>query len=372
MVARRQEIESDPLLDADAKIDLIAQWRSMADEARPLMDSAPPLNIAPALVVTGSRVWVAALLVLSLGLLWAVGGMHPGALQWPGSVDHAARANGPAVNDADHAHPGDGAKLEDRLAGLESRLKANPDDLQGWVLLARTQASLAQYSEAASSLRQALRLSPGHPDLLADLADLLAMAQGRVLTGEPAQYIAQALKSDPRHEKALALAATAAEQAGHTEQASMYWNLLSQVQQSRLKGQSPAAEQASASAQPASTLNIQVIVNLPSESFRQASPSAVLFVVAKMQASPGMPLAALRIPASQLKPGQNRFALTEGNLIQPDALASFEKTGSNPVVFVQARLAQQGTPAPAEGDLQSDWQQTPLVNAQLQLELTKR
>ncbi|MCQ8896274.1 hypothetical protein NQT62_07475 [Limnobacter humi] len=368
LVQRRQEIESDPLLDADAKADLIAQWRHMANDTRPLLQASPTLAGLPPVLITGTRAWVVCLLVLSLLLLWGVGGFHSDALRWPAKTRDAIQIQSSTVDRSDQAHPGDGVKLEDRLAGLQSRLKTNPDDLQGWVLLARTQASLAQYPEAAASLRQALQRSPSHPDLLADLADMLAMAQGRVLTGEPEQYIAQALKSDPKHEKALALAATAAEQSGHTAQASMYWNLLSQVQQTRLKGEGNTTSPDTPAAGPA-VFKVQVAVRLSADAIQRASPKAVLFVVAKWQAGPGMPLAAIRVPASQLKAGINQVTLDENTLIQPDALAQAQPMGSTSAVFVQARLAQQGTPTPADGDLQSNWQQTPMVNSLLQLEL---
>jgi hypothetical protein len=44
---------------------------------------------------------------------------------------------------------------------------------------------------------------PANATLLADLADVSAMAQGKRLAGEPARLIQQALDADPRHVKAL-------------------------------------------------------------------------------------------------------------------------------------------------------------------------
>ena len=63
----------------------------------------------------------------------------------------------------------------------------------------------------------------GNATLLADLADVLAMAQGKRLAGEPARLIQQALDVDPRHVKALALAGSAAFEARDYAAARGYW-----------------------------------------------------------------------------------------------------------------------------------------------------
>jgi cytochrome c-type biogenesis protein CcmH len=53
--------------------------------------------------------------------------------------------------------------------------------------------------------RRALALRPKDPDLLADAADVLAVAAGGRLEGEPMQLVERALAVDPNHVKALAL-----------------------------------------------------------------------------------------------------------------------------------------------------------------------
>ena len=54
------------------------------------------------------------------------------------------------------------------------------------------------------------RSPPTTPDLLADYADALGAAQGGTLEGKPLELVERALKVDPTHWKALALAGTAA------------------------------------------------------------------------------------------------------------------------------------------------------------------
>ena len=59
-------------------------------------------------------------------------------------------------------------------------------------------------------MRKLLELEPASADVLADYADALAMAQGRSIAGKPLELVKRALKIDPNHWKALAMAGTAA------------------------------------------------------------------------------------------------------------------------------------------------------------------
>ena len=89
-------------------------------------------------------------------------------------------------------------------------MKETPDDPEGWMLLARSYGALGRYNQAAQAYANAAARLPGDAGLLADYADVLAMAQGRRLQGEPERLIARALEADPNNLKALALAGTAA------------------------------------------------------------------------------------------------------------------------------------------------------------------
>lgn len=111
-----------------------------------------------------------------------------------------------------------------RLAtGLAERLKREPHDAPGWLTLARSYTALGRYRDAATAYRRAGELRPGDAGVLADHADVLAAAQGRRLSGEPTRLVQQALDSDPRHPKALALAGSAAFEARDYAAARGYW-----------------------------------------------------------------------------------------------------------------------------------------------------
>jgi cytochrome c-type biogenesis protein CcmH len=95
---------------------------------------------------------------------------------------------------------------EEMAAGLAERLAKNPADPEGWDSLARTYASLGQFAEAAEAYENLERLMPEDPQVLADWADVLAMAQGRNFDGKPEALVRRALAADPDYPKALALA----------------------------------------------------------------------------------------------------------------------------------------------------------------------
>lgn len=344
LVDRRQEIENDPMLDEQSKKILIENWQAMALESRPHMSESGSASIQYSVYALplGVPGLVGGVLAIAILFTYVVGAMHPGALTWP-EIGGQAR-DGLTAEQAVAAaagHPGDGASLVDRLAGLKERLAQQPDDLRGWVLLARTHASMSNFTESANALKKALELTPGHPDILADLADMTAMVQDRRLAGEPEQYIAAALQSDPRHEKALALAASAAEQAGDEGKAQVYWQLLSQVQQANLKGPAPQAQS------PSNRLTT-VRVNVPSAALNQMNADSALFVFLKAQPGPGKPLAVVRVPATQLKAGEQAIDISANDFLDEAGLNQLPAT-----LHAQARLSIQGMAQTTVGDIQS-------------------
>lgn len=113
---------------------------------------------------------------------------------------------------------------------LAERLKSNPSDAEGWVMLARSYTSMEKFGEAAGAYAKATELKPNDADLWTDYAFATAMAQGRSLEGKPMELIQQALKVAPENAKALQLAGSASFQARDYNKAIDYWNrVLKQV-----------------------------------------------------------------------------------------------------------------------------------------------
>lgn len=110
--------------------------------------------------------------------------------------------------EGDHAlTPQQIAAMVERLA---LRLQENPNDGQGWLMLARSYAVLGRYPESAAAYGRALGLLPPDAQHYADFADVVAMAQGKSLLGEPEKLVRRALEIDGKNIKALALAGTIA------------------------------------------------------------------------------------------------------------------------------------------------------------------
>lgn len=98
-------------------------------------------------------------------------------------------------------------QLADKLA---EKLKTQPDNAEGWALLARTYVEVKRHKESLPAFEKAASLLPKDPHLLADYADALAMSNGGKFDKKCEDLIEQALKLDPLHVKALMLKATMA------------------------------------------------------------------------------------------------------------------------------------------------------------------
>jgi len=103
------------------------------------------------------------------------------------------------------APPGPGPAADAQLAALQARAQKNPSDASAWVAAGRAQLELDHADVAAQDYRRAVELRPKDADLLADLADVLAVSTHGRLDGEPIQFVERALAADPNHVKALAL-----------------------------------------------------------------------------------------------------------------------------------------------------------------------
>ncbi|HEV7797634.1 MAG TPA: c-type cytochrome biogenesis protein CcmI [Pyrinomonadaceae bacterium] len=119
-------------------------------------------------------------------------------------------------------------QIEANVAKLAKRLEQNPDDPQGWVMLARSYLSLQKYTEAGKAYAKATSMNSRDADLLIEYAFVMAMGSGRQLEGQPRELIKQALEIDPENAKALELAGSAEFQAKNYQAAIGYWQKLLQ------------------------------------------------------------------------------------------------------------------------------------------------
>ena len=109
---------------------------------------------------------------------------------------------------------------------LADRLKQNPNDAQGWTMLARSYMMQERFSDAASAYEKLTALNANDADAWADYAEALALANGQSLAGKPTEAINRALQINPKHQKALDLSGSAAYQAGDYGKAIEQWQKL--------------------------------------------------------------------------------------------------------------------------------------------------
>lgn len=117
-------------------------------------------------------------------------------------------------------------QISGMVSKLAERMQANPDDLKGWLMLARSYKTMGRYEESAEAYGKAEKLVNEDPDLLASYAETLAMANGKGLKGKPRQLVERALKLNPKHPHSLFLAGAAAMEAGDNKQGIAYWEAL--------------------------------------------------------------------------------------------------------------------------------------------------
>lgn len=118
------------------------------------------------------------------------------------------------------------AQIEGMVTKLAERLKANPDDMQGWLMLARSYKAMGRYAEAANAYRKAEKVVMQDAGLLADYAEAIAMGSATGMNGKPRELVDQALKLDAENPQALLLAGVAAMQAGNRVEALRHWEKL--------------------------------------------------------------------------------------------------------------------------------------------------
>ena len=316
---------------------------------------------------------------LALGLAVYLPLMGWGLYGWlgqPVALDPVAAAQG------EPEHAVDPSKLADMVAKLEQRLREEPQQVEGWVMLGRVQRARERFDESAQAYARALSLS-ANDDVAIERAEVLARGRGS-FEGEPWQIILGVLKADPDHEGARLLAGSAAFSEGRYAVALTHWKRVqSQLSadspdkaeldeaiaqaQARLGGaptapasapaQAPAntvassantsnaANATSASGRSATAANARItgrIVLAPSLAAR-VSPGDTVFIYATPAEGSRMPLAIVRTTVAQLP---FNFVLDESSAMSPQASLAGQTQ-----VTLRARISSTGDAMSKPGDL---------------------
>jgi cytochrome c-type biogenesis protein CcmH len=256
-------------------------------------------------------------------------------------------------------------QMQGTVNTLVERLNRSPGDVEAWITLGRTYLAMGKIDEAVKAQRQVVKLDPKNAHAFADLADSLAIANGRNLEGEPARALAQALALDPHHVKALALSGTLARNRGQIEEAGKFWEqalkgaepgtpMANQLQRaiaqvhayvatkSKAASESPAATPALAHGK--ASISGRVLL---SEALKtRVSPDDVVFIYARGPQEGAPPLAVVR---KQVKDLPFDFRLDDAAAPSPSSRLSLVKEAR-----IGARISKSGNANSQPSDFQTN------------------
>ena len=217
------EIYRDQLreLDRDAERGLIGAGQhasARAEIERRMLGAARPddaAHRAAPSIVTAFVVAIALPLVAGSLYLWLG---SPGLEGQP-----FATREPPARPPAESAEGAGGADIAALVEGLAKRLEAQPDDLEGWVMLGRSYGVLERYDDAVVALRHAVMVADGEPAVTAMLGEYQVFAAGGAVTPEAIATFETALERDPNQPAGRFYLGLARAQAGDMAAALDLW-----------------------------------------------------------------------------------------------------------------------------------------------------
>lgn len=268
-----------------------------------------------------------------------------------------------------------GGDLNTVVKRLADKMANDPNNGEGWLLLAKTYGELRKHPEAAAAYEKAAALLPADATMLADWADAYVMSHDRKWDDEARKIVKRAVAADPKHVKALALAGSEAFDRGAYKVAIDFWK--------RMKAAAPAesmdvkladaniaeaTNKMSGKKPVPSEPDVQLIgvagtVTLNPKLKGMVSAGDTLFIVAKSISGSAAPLAVLRVKANKFP---LEFRLDDSTAVVPGLMISQQSE-----VLVMARVSKSGNAESAKGDVLSEPVKAKLGNTSLVLEISK-
>ncbi len=340
---------------------------------------------APASAGRGLWIGVGAFVVA----IATAGYLYTGKPEAQAQIVAANAAASAAATAAAASAPFTETQLLELIDKLKARLQAQGDDSTGWTMLGRSYAVLGRAADAQAAFERALKLKPNDAGAHADVADAMAAARGGKLEGEPLRLVQRALQIDPDHLKSLAIAGTAAFDAGDFAAAARHWGRIATLasagsetaqraqagvdeaqRRAGLASQTAAATaggaavaSASASTNAAAAASVSGTVSLAPALRAQAAPDDTVFIFARAASGSRMPLAILR---RQVKELPVSFTLDDRL-----AMAAGAGISSQSQVVVGARISKSGQAMPQPGDLEGLSAAVAVGSRGLQIEISR-
>lgn len=261
--------------------------------------------------------------------------------------------------------------VEDMIKRLEDTVRLQPESVDAWYFLGRTYMSEQRPKEAAHAYEKTIELVGRQPDLLGQWAQALYFANGNKWTAELQSLLDEALSQDPNEATSLGLLGIAAFEDKRFQDAIDAWTQLSKsldpqdpsyqaIQTGIERARSSLAEtpqanaetnatQDTAAAEPApaavSDYKLLIDVTISDEMLKQTSGTDTVFVFARAESGPPMPLAAKRLTVADLPAS---IALTDEDSLLPQL-----KLSSIGRVKLQASVSSSGDAMQAQWSSES-------------------
>ena len=258
------------------------------------------------------------------------------------------------------------AEINNMVGGLAAKMKANPDDAKGWLMLGRSYKALDQFPKAVDAFANAYRLLGDQAEVMLLYADAIAYANDKNLAGKPTELVFKVLALEPDNMNALWLGGMAKAQQGDPATAIKLWkklekllppnseplqeiqDLLAKIESRDAKIESTDAinpVSTPESTQPANVpgVAVEVQVSLAPELLKSTSPGDTVFVYAQALSGPKMPLAIVRKQVSDLP--------LSVSLNDTMAMMPTMKLSNFPQVKLLARISKSGNAMSQPGDL---------------------
>lgn len=254
--------------------------------------------------------------------------------------------------------------VDQALAALRAHLQQSPDDQQAWALLAQTTAAMGNSNDARDAYDHLLTLAPNNTTAMIGWAEADSMARpDHMIQGRARDLLEQAVKLEPDSQRGLWLLGISDFQQQNFVAAAATWRTLqpmlepgsnvakavqAQISVAEQRSNAPARVGSSAAVPTAAATNkapaLTVAVSLAPALQGKLRGGDVLFVYARAEHGPPMPLAVARMDAGKLP--------TQVTLTDAMAMSASMKLSSVSRVRVGARISHSGQATAQAGDLE--------------------
>ncbi len=309
----------------------------------------------PALTGQNEGRWLVYVLAFAIPLLSAT-------MYWTlGDYAAISRVNDPdqtAQPDQNNAGMPSPEAINQMVVKLAEKLKKEPGNIEGWMMLGRSYKVLERYKESVDAFAHAYQLAGDQAEVMLPYAEVLALADKGNWSGLPKELVFNVLAKEPENPTGLWFAAMLNAQQGDKKTALTYLKKLESVLpvdspdykqiheiivNTEGETEKPSTSEKPALAAPETVAAVTVQVSLAEGLKSEAQPDDTVFVYAQALSGPKMPLAIVRKKVSDLPLS---VSLSDADSVMPNMkLSNFKE------VRLLARISKSGTAMPQSGDL---------------------